>query len=306
MFSDSRSAVSSPSPKLIVKYACKTGENPLWHPLEQKLYWTDIPAGRLLRYDPSTDIHEQCYQGRPIGGFTIQPDGALLLFMDRGTIALWYNEVLTKIVHEIPLELESRFNDVIADSWGRVFCGTMISPNSPGRLYRLDLDGTLTVLLEGIGRSNGMAFTADQKHFYYTDSLVFEIYLFDYSVDDGSIKNPRVFARFSEIEGMPDGCTLDADGLLWCALWDGSRIVRLNDGGKIDYSVHLPTPQVSSLTFAGPDHADIYVTTANDKESELVDPLAGALFRVKTNFRGVTEFFSRIQVKSESGPPNAL
>jgi sugar lactone lactonase YvrE len=298
MFNDSRSTIWSTSPELIADYACETGENPLWHPLEQKLYWTDIPAGRLFRYDPTPGVHEQCYLGRPVGGFTIQPDGALMLFMDRGTIAHWHNDVLTEVVPEIPLELESRFNDVIADPLGRVFCGTMPSKNSLGRLYRLDQDGTLTVLLEGIGCSNGMAFSADLNHFYYTDSLAYEIYLFDYDVERGSIKNQRIFARFTEAEGMPDGCTLDAEGYLWCALWGGGRIVRLNGSGKIDSSIHLPTGKVSSLSFAGPDNNDIYITTAGGNTPGANDPSAGALFRVKTNVRGVTEFFSRIQIKT--------
>ena len=288
-------AVLNSEPEVIANYACETGENPLWHPLELKLYWTDIPAGRLFRYDPATGAHEQCYQARPVGGFTIQPDGALLLFMDRGTVAEWRNNTLTEIVHEIPGELKSRFNDVIADPRGRVLCGTMSSDTCPGRLYRLDTDGTLSVLLEGIGCSNGMAFTADQKHFYYTDSLAYEIYLFDYNVEDGSIHNQRVFARFSEADGMPDGATLDEEGRLWCALWDGSRIVRLEANGRIDLSVPLPTGKVSSLTFAGSDNADIYITTAGGNKPG-ADPLAGALFRMRSRIRGVPEFFSRIVV----------
>ncbi|WP_433967103.1 SMP-30/gluconolactonase/LRE family protein [Tunturiibacter gelidiferens] len=74
---------------LVADYACDTGENPIWHPFEQKLYWCDIPRGWIFRFDPSTGAHERCYEGRTVGGFTIQADGSLLLFMDRGTIAIW-------------------------------------------------------------------------------------------------------------------------------------------------------------------------------------------------------------------------
>ena len=218
---------------LIAHYACETGENPLWHPIERRLYWTDIPAGRLFRYAPSTGAHEQCYQGRPVGGFTIQADGALLLFMDRGTIALWREGVVTEIVPEIPAELQCCFNDAIADPCGRVFCGTVPNGEGKGRLYRLDHDGSLHLLLDGIGCSNGMAFALDRKSFYYTDSLAREIYLFNYNLEDGSISNRHVFARFDEAEGLPDGATLDAEGRLWCALWDGASIVRLSTDGKI-------------------------------------------------------------------------
>jgi len=287
-------------PDMIANYACETGESPLWHPKERRLYWSDIPAGRLFRYTPSTGAHEQCYQGRPVGGFTIQANGALLLFMDRGTIALWRDGVATEIVTEIPSERQCCFNDAIADPYGRVFCGTVPNGEGKGRLYRLDQDASLHLLLDGIGCSNGMAFALDRKSFYYTDSLAREIYLFNYNLEDGSISDRRVFARFDEADGLPDGATLDSQGRLWCALWDGARIVRLSSGGEIAERISLPTSQVSSLTFGGDDYADIYITTAGGNTSVECDPVAGALFRIKAQIPGVPEFFSRIEVPAIS------
>ena len=76
-------------PELIADYQCITGEGPLWHPDEQRVYWVDIPQGRLFRYDPATGHHEQCYEGEVIGGYTLQADGALLLFMAKGTVKIW-------------------------------------------------------------------------------------------------------------------------------------------------------------------------------------------------------------------------
>jgi D-xylonolactonase len=141
-----------------------------------------------------------------------------------------------------------------------------------------------------------MAFTLDRKSFYYTDSLAREIYLFNYNLEDGSISDRRVFARFDEADGLPDGATLDSQGRLWCALWDGASVVRLSTDGKIAERINLPTPQVSSLTFGGDDYTDIYITTAGGNASEGHDPVAGALFRVKAQIPGVPEFFSRIEV----------
>lgn len=231
--------------ELIADYACATGENPLWHPLEKRLYWCDIPHGRIFRYDPVSGVHEPCYEGRLVGGFTIQSDGSLLLFMDRGTIGIWRAGEFTEVVAGLETESLSRFNDVIADPAGRVFCGTMSSTAGKGRLYRLDTDGSLDVVLEGIGCSNGMAFTLDQKGFYYTDSFAHEIYLFDFNADDGSITNQRVFARFRESDGLPDGATLDGEGCLWSALWDGASIVRMNADGTIERRIGLPVRKVS-------------------------------------------------------------
>jgi D-xylono/L-arabinono-1,4-lactonase len=280
----------------LADYGCETGENPLWHPLEKRLYWCDIPRGRIFRFDPATGAHEQCYQGRTVGGFSVQCDGSLLLFMDRGAIANWREGKLTTVLAEIEQERDSRFNDVIADPVGRVFCGTMSSAARKGSLYRLNLDGSLDRVLTGIGCSNGMAFTQDQKGFYYTDSFAREIYLFDYSADDGTLHNQRVFARFEETDGLPDGVTLDAEDRLWSAFWNGACIAQLDATGRIAQKVSLPVPKVSSLTFGGADYRDIYITTAGGHTKLEDGPLAGALFRLKSQARGVPEFYSRIPV----------
>jgi hypothetical protein len=191
------------TPELIADYACETGEDPLWHPIEKQLYWTDIPAGRLFRYDPASGRHEQCYQGRPIGRFTIQADGSLLLFMDRGTVAVWRHGAVTELVAEIPEERGSRFNDVIADPCGRVFCGTMSSEQGKGKLDRRNCDGSLQVMVENVGCCNGMAFTLDRSGFFHTDSFAGEISRFDYDVEHGSLHHRRLFARFAKADGMP-------------------------------------------------------------------------------------------------------
>jgi len=281
-------------PELIADYQCVCGENPLWNPFDKRVYWTDIPTGRLFRYDPATGAHEQFYQGEVVGGFTLQADGALLLFMARGAVAIWREGKLTPVVEEIPAERESRFNDVIADPAGRVFCGTMPTKAAPGRLYRLDTDGSIHLLLEGIGCSNGLGFTPDRKCLYYTDTPKREIYLFDYDQDTGAITHQRVAIRTPEGDGGPDGMTVDAEGQVWTAKWGGSCLVRYTPEGVEERRITFPARKVSSLTFGGDDCSDIYVTTAGGDTKEADGPGAGALFRVRAGIRGVPEFLSRV------------
>jgi D-xylono/L-arabinono-1,4-lactonase len=281
-------------PVIIADYACATGENPLWHPDEERVYWTDIPTGRMFRYDPATRQHEMCYQGPSVGGFTIQADGKLLLFMAQGAIRVWHDGFHETIVPEIPDERNSRFNDVIADPAGRVFCGTMPTPERLGRLYRLDTDGSLEVVVEGVGTSNGMGFTPDLRNMYYTDTRERTIYLFDYNGTTGEISNRRVFTQVPPDEGGPDGMTVDAEGHVWSARWGGSCVVRYDSGGSVIERIDFPVPKVSCPTFGGPDYADMYVTTAggNNKLEEGDD--AGALFCVSPGVKGVPEFRSRV------------
>jgi sugar lactone lactonase YvrE len=283
--------------ELIADYTCRTGENPLWHPMENRLYWLDIPRGRMFRYDPATGKHEPCYEGEQVGGFTIQADGSLLMFGDHGSIRVWREGIVHTIREEIPEERASRFNDVIADPSGRVFCGTMETAHGrPGSLYRLDLDGKLTRLFGGIGCSNGMGFTPDRKRMYHTDSKPREISLFDFDDRTGALANRRLFVRMPE-GSIPDGLTVDAEGFVWCAIWGGGRIARYGADGKERERIELPAKLCASLTFAGPDCSDIYVTCAGGDDKQANGPGAGGLYRVRgTGYRGVPEFFSRVML----------
>ena len=284
-------------PELIADYACVVGEGPLWHPDERRLYWTDIDTARLFRYDPASGVHEMVLEGVTVGGFTVQADGSLLLFGDRGAVTVRRPDgTLEPLIEEIPDERESRFNDVIADPAGRVFCGTMPDATGrPGRLYRLDADGTLTVLLEGIGCSNGMGFTPDRRGMYYTDSARREIYRFRYDATTGALSNQRLFVRTPEDEGVPDGLTVDADGNVWSARWDGACLVCYAPDGVERRRIAFPVKKVSSVTFADTnDRTDMYVTTAGGDQKETDGAHAGALFRLNLDVRGGPEFVSRI------------
>ncbi|MHB1318532.1 MAG: SMP-30/gluconolactonase/LRE family protein [Anaerolineae bacterium] len=281
-------------PVLIADYQCITGEGPLWHPDERRLYWVDIPTGRLFRYAPATGFHEQCYSGPVVGGFTLQADGKLLLFMDKGAIRVWRDGFFETIVESIPAEQDSRFNDVIADPEGRVFCGTMATREHDARLYRLDRDGSLHVVVEGVGVSNGMGFTPDGKGLYYTDTRRRTIDLFDYDRSTGEIANRRIFAAVPDGEGGPDGMTVDAEGMVWSARWGGSCVVRYDAAGNVARRITFPAKKVSCPAFGGPDYADLYVTTAGGNNKPEEGAGAGALFRVDTGVRGVPEFRSRI------------
>ena len=111
--------------EVIADYGNVVGEGPTWDPRERRLYWIDIPNGRIFRYDPASGEHAQIYDGPMMGGFTMQQDGSLLLFMERGAIAVLRDGKLEYVVDELPGEDGNRFNDVIADPAGRVFGGTM-------------------------------------------------------------------------------------------------------------------------------------------------------------------------------------
>lgn len=280
----------------LADYACHTGEGPLYHPKENAVYWTDIPNGRLFRYDLTTQEHHPIEIGRQVGGFTLQADGALLLFLDKGAIALWRpGKRLEYLVEEIIDETSTRFNDVIADPEGRVFCGTMPTAERRGRLYRMELDGTLVKVLDNIGCSNGMGFTPDRRLFYYTDSADRFIYRFSYNRESGVLNKKKLFIATEPGGGVPDGMTVDAEGTLWSARWDGACLVRYDSAGRELGRIPFPAQKVSSVVFGGENYDQMFVTTAGGHLKDTDGAQAGTLFRLTVaGVKGVPEFESQI------------
>lgn len=275
-----------------------TGEGPLWHPEEAALFWVDIPAGVLYRYDPETGENSVAYEtdDSPLGGFTIEDDGCLLLF-EHGVVRR-LRPGSTDADPVARVDSSTRFNDVIAGPEGRVFCGTMPGENALGDLYRIDPDGTVQVVIEGVDIPNGMGFTADEETFYFTESEANRIYAFDYDRASGDISAQRTFVETPADDGVPDGMTVDENGHIWSARWNGGRILRYDSTGTVRAEYELPARKVSSVTFGGPEYADLYVTTALDGGTRDAEgDGAGALFRVpgsEIDAAGVPEFRSKI------------
>lgn len=286
-------------PKIVAHCHSELGEGPRWNPFDNCLYWLDIVKGCILRYDPARQQHEPFYEGdEQIGGFTIQADGTLLLFMERGAVRLLRDGELTTVIAEMLAERDTRFNDVIADPVGRVFCGTKPGAAHPATLYRLDLDGTMTPVVENVGLANGMGFTPNGTGLYFTDTEARRIDFYKYDEATGALTNPRRFVQVPDRDGYPDGLTVDAEGYVWSARWDGRMVVRYAPDGSEERRVHLPTPNVTSLAFGGDNFQDLYITTAIGEGSPPPDEQAGALFHLRPGVAGKPEYLSRVLLVS--------
>lgn len=284
------------NPELIADFRCETGEGPIWHPDEKCLYWVDIPAAKLFRYYPQTGDKEIFDTEAEIGGMTINEDGRLLLFMAEGAVKLWKEGETETVIAELPGERGNRFNDVIADPEGRVFCGVMSTDSRKGRLYRLDPDGSIRVVVENTSTANGMGFTPDLKQMYFCDSGERTISIFDYNRKTGEISNRRIIAKPEGDEGKPDGMTVDAEGFIWSARWNGSRVVKMSPEGKTLEHLLFPTKKVSCVTFGGTDYTNMYITTAGGQNPGENGELAGALFLLNLGVKGRPEFRSRLMI----------
>ena len=125
---------------------------------------------------------------------------------------------------------------------------------------------------------------------YFTDSMVRTIWAYDFDLSAGRPSRRRVFAKLAENDGLPDGLTVDRDGYVWSAIWDGWRVVRYTPDGAVEREVSLPVQRPTSCTFGGPDLQTLYVTSASTELNGHAlgkGPLAGALFAVPTDISGI-------------------
>lgn len=272
---------------------CNTGENPYWHPDDGCVYWTDIPAGVLYRYDPKTTKAEVCYRGDPVGGFTLQADGKFLLFRVRDIATLDPKLGHVESIIQYTDDTMDRFNDVHADPLGRVYAGTIGKKwTDVGGLYLIGLDKSVRKVATGTKCSNGMAFSPDESILYWHCSSRRKIFAFDFDRGSGDLRNERVFYEAPADEGTPDGTAMDREGNLWSCRWDGHRICVINPAGvKID-EIKFPVAKVSCAIFGGKADNELFVTTAGGKpDSTTAD---GTLYRIVTHTTGRPRFRSKI------------
>ena len=286
----------SSSAQVVVDLPCETGEGPLWHESSHTLCWVDIPAGTLYRFEPVTGMNGVIYQHTgSIGGFTTQEDDSLVIFSDDGEIARFQEGEVETIIPGIEALGGSRFNDVIADPEGRIFCGTMALDDGTAHLYRLDTDRSLHLIYDDLTQANGMGFSPDLSTMYLTDSNTFRIYRMRYDRTTGAVSDREVLVQIPEGEGVPDGMAVDSDGTIWSARWGGGGIFHYSSDGKLLEKIDMPVDKVTSLAFGGENLATAFVTSGGGQDRGPQNgELAGSLFRLDLGVTGRVPFRSRI------------
>lgn len=271
---------------------CTLGEGPVWHATEQKLYWVDIPEGKVHTYHPESGAHQSFKLSDTMAALGICANGGFVV-ADRKRFAFWdgSSEDLDPIVEvesDIP---QNRFNDGAMDPQGRFWVGTM-GPDFGGSLYRLNHDLSINKMETNVSTSNGMGWSPDGTIMYYTDSDTHTIYAYDYDGETGAITNRRDFLHNPDKPGVPDGMTVDSEGCIWTARWDGFNLTRYTPDGEVDRVVELPVARITSCTFGGPDLRDLYITCADNgltAEQRAAQPLAGDIFKLRVDVPGQPE-----------------
>lgn len=266
------------------------GEGPVWSVAEQALYWVDIDRPALHRWQPATEGHMTWALPSQIGCFALKEGGGAIVALRDG---LYHFDLETHALENIcrpEATLNTRFNDGKCDRHGRFWAGTMdIAFAEPiGALYRYD--GQCRKMRAKVSCSNGLGWSPDNRTMYYTDSPTKKIVAYDFDLAGGEISNERTFAQIEE--GFPDGLTVDAEGYVWSAHWNGWQITRYAPDGSVDQAIPLPVQRPTSCTFGGPNMDRLFITTATvglSSESLAEQPLAGKVLVWDTAVTGIPE-----------------
>ncbi|HEV3139391.1 MAG TPA: SMP-30/gluconolactonase/LRE family protein [Vicinamibacterales bacterium] len=270
-------------------------EGPVWDPAAACLYFVDILAGRVHRFDPATNVCRAYEIGASVvsvGAVALTDSDDLVLAVRDGFARL--NPATGAVSHIAGVEADrpnQRMNDGKCDPAGRFWAGTMALDETPGAgsVYRLDRGGCVQTMLGGVTISNGLDWSADARAMYYIDSPTRRVDVFDFDLASGAIAHRRPFVRIPDDHGIPDGLTIDADGCVWVALWRGGAVHRYTPDASLDAIVRVPTSCPTSCAFGGPDLRDLFITTAamelSDRERE-EQPTAGGLFRCRPGVAG--------------------
>ncbi len=270
------------------------GESPLWDEWEQALFWVDIRRPALHRLDPATDEAETRPMPGLVGSIALAgPGRKLVALAEKVALYDWQADRL-ETVAELPARIPGhRFNDGRCDRQGRFWVGTMhnVTRAPEGVLYRLDPDGQLIAVLDGICIPNSLAWSPDGRSMYFADSLRHAISRHDFDPETGEMGGARPFVR-TVPPGFPDGSAVDADGFLWNAEFNAGRVVRYAPDGSVDRVIRVPTPRPTSCSFGGPQLRTLFITSTSQAMSEAeleADPFAGALFAFDAGVSGIPE-----------------
>jgi sugar lactone lactonase YvrE len=281
--------------KCVLAIPALLGESPVWCPIDKVLYWVDIKRPAIHRFNPATGSSETWLMTEDIGCLALRQLGGAIVALRSGFAYIDFcTGEVRKLASPVLGEPNLRFNDGRCDRRGRFWAGTLHEKRQVGTaaLYRFDPDGQCSQMIGGITVSNGIAWSPDNLTMYFADSWTRTIFSFDFDLDSGTPYNRRIFAELPLGSGVPDGATVDSEGFLWSANFDGGCITRYAPNGSVDRVIQMPVQRPTSCAFGGEDFSILYVTSASldlTEKQRIAAPLAGGLFAVDAGVKGLPE-----------------
>lgn len=283
---------------VVINHKSLLAEGPVWDDKRKTICWVDILNGVIHEYSAEQKIHTTIPVHQMVGSIAVCANGNFIAALQNGFAFIDRISGGLKMIADPENHLpNNRFNEGKCDPAGRFWAGTMSLSEEPqaGSVYVMQNDLLPTKKIGEVSISNGMAWSLDHNTFYYIDTPTLEIIAYDYDKTNGHITNKRMIIKIEAGEGYPDGMTIDNEGMLWIAHWDGWQVTRWDpDSGKKLHAIKLPVAKITSCTFGGENFEDLYIASARvelNEEELKQQPLAGSLFVLRNcGFKGMPAF----------------
>jgi len=253
------------------------GESPIWDEIYQRLYWVDIESKRLHAWSFLDNKKlEWNFNSRICAISLTKNHDELICAFDK--FFAFFNIItqkVTKLINQTNLPENVRFNDGKTDGYGRFWCGTMSesSPSKPeGAIYLLDNNLNIHKIIKGIHISNSITASPDNKYIYYADTFKKKIYKTNLAKDISCIRAAEIFVDNIDLKGFPDGSTIDINGCLWNAEWNGGQVVNYDLNGRLLNTIKTPMKRPTCCVFGGKNMNILYITSAlevGDREGNI-------------------------------------
>ena len=255
-------------------------EAPRWH--LGRIWFSDFYTHQVLSArEDGSDLRTEAEVAQQPAGLGWLPDGRLLVVSMRDRKVLRREADGTLVTHaDLGDRATGHANDMVVDADGRAYVGNFGfdlmtgAPLETAALHRVDPDGTVTEVADGLWFPNGSVITPDRV-LIVNETFGNRCTAFDLA-PDGQLVNRRVWAQFAplppdrsmdkvfpQVKVAPDGGCLDAEGALWIADAVGDRLLRVLEGGKIADEVRPGSP-VYACALGGADGRTLYACAAPD------------------------------------------
>jgi sugar lactone lactonase YvrE len=277
----------------------RCAEGPVWDAERGRVLWVDIEAGQVFEghfeVGASGDriVPAATHQFDGTVGAVVPSNAGALLVAGRDSLVVIDDAGRRPLGPPLlPPGTARRFNDGGCDPAGRFLIGSLALDDEQAArhaeaLYRLEFDGSVSVLDTDLGLSNGLAWSPDGTEFYSIDTAASIVWVRPCEPVSGTCGDRRVLLR---IDGAPDGMCVDEHGNLWICIWGAGEIRCYASDGEQLAVVRVPAPHTSSVAFVGADLDTLLITTASKEltEEQLAEfPDSGRLFLADVGVRGL-------------------